>query len=367
VFTLGTNGGGFSVLWNFSAGENNSLGNLTNADGIDPEAGLVLAGTNLYGTTYSGGVWGNGTVFKLNTNGAGFTVLRSFSAGNTNAFGIYTNADGASPEAGLILSGTNLFGAAYLGGSAGSGTLFKLGTNGAGYAVLKTFSATDPNTGTNSDGANPYAGLILSGTTLFGTAENGGMWGNGTVFAINTNGTAFAVLTNFAATDSITGTNISGANPDGGLVLFSNTLFGTANAGGCRGGGTIFEINTNGSAFAILHNFNFATDGAGSYADLILSVEMLSGTTSEGGVWGGGTVFGLNTSVTSPLLTINGSGAGFVVSWPSPSIGFVFEQNTNLATTNWLDFQGTINDNGIIKSATISSPLGASFFRLHYP
>jgi len=367
VFMLGTNGGGFSVLWAFSAGQTNSLGYLTNADGSDPEGGLILSGGNLYGTTYSGGIWGNGTVFSINTNGAGFTVLRSFSAGNTNAAGIYTNADGANPEAGLILSGTNLYGAAYLGGSAGSGTLFKLGTNGAGYTVLKTFSAADPDTGTNSDGANPYTDLMLSGVTLFGTAESGGTGGNGTVFMLGTNGGGFSVLWNFSATDSITGTNTDGANPDGGLLLFSNTLFGTTSAGGCWGDGTMYEINTNGSAFAILHNFDFAADGGSPYADLVLSGNILSGTASVGGVWGGGTVFDLNTTVTSPLLAINGSGAGFIVSWPSPSVGFVLEQNTNLATTNWLNFPGTINDNGIIKSAAINSTSGDLFFRLYYP
>jgi len=152
-----------------------------------------------------------------------------------------------------------------------------------------------------------------------------------------------------------------------GLVLSSDTLFGTTSTGGCWGGGTIFEINTNGNAFANLHNFDFATDGDSPYADLILSGNILSGTTSEGGVWGGGTLFALNNTVTSPLLTINWSGMNGVVSWPSPSTGFVLEQNTNLATTNWLNFPGTVNDNGIIKSAIINSPAGTLFFRLYYP
>ena len=39
--------------------------------------------------------------------------------------------------------------------------------------------------GTNSDGANPYAGLILSGNTLYGTARYGGSSGDGTVFSIS--------------------------------------------------------------------------------------------------------------------------------------------------------------------------------------
>ena len=50
---------------------------------------------------------------------------------------------------------------------------------------------------TNSDGANPYAGLILSGNTLYGTASDGGSSGNGTVFAVNTDGTGFTNLHSF--------------------------------------------------------------------------------------------------------------------------------------------------------------------------
>src|SRR5882672_5985583 len=46
----------------------------------------------------------------------------------------------------------------------------------------------------NSDGRLPVAGLILSSNTLYGTADEGGDWGNGTVFAVNTDGTGFTNL-----------------------------------------------------------------------------------------------------------------------------------------------------------------------------
>src|SRR5439155_7669597 len=39
--------------------------------------------------------------------------------------------------------------------------------------------------GTNSDGANPFGGLILSGNTLYGTATYGGSSGRGTVFSLS--------------------------------------------------------------------------------------------------------------------------------------------------------------------------------------
>src|SRR5437870_4506297 len=52
---------------------------------------------------------------------------------------------------------------------------------------------------TNNDGANPYAGLILSSNTLYGTAASGGNYGYGVVFVIDTDGTGFTNLYSFTA------------------------------------------------------------------------------------------------------------------------------------------------------------------------
>jgi uncharacterized repeat protein (TIGR03803 family) len=63
------------------------------------------------------------------------------------------------------------------------------------FTTLYSFTAS--NNSTNSDGANPEAGLILSGDTLYGTAVNYGGSGYGTVFSTSTDGTVFTVLHNF--------------------------------------------------------------------------------------------------------------------------------------------------------------------------
>jgi len=65
-------------------------------------------------------------VFAVNTDGTGFTTLHSFTAGGTNSSGVFTNSDGAYPQAGLILSGNTLYGTASSGGGSGSGTVFSL-------------------------------------------------------------------------------------------------------------------------------------------------------------------------------------------------------------------------------------------------
>ena len=121
---------------------------------------------------------------------------------------------GANPQAGLIQSGNALYGTAYSGGSSGQGTVFTVNTNGSSFRVLRdSFAATDTSTLTNIDGANPHAGLVLSGNTLYGTAQNGGSSGDGTLFKLNSDGTGFTTLYNFTG-------GSDGANPNGRTDFF---------------------------------------------------------------------------------------------------------------------------------------------------
>ena len=101
-----------------------------------------------------------GTVFAINTNGTGFTNLYNFTG---------FNGEGRT-EAGLIISGNTLYGTTPYGSTTVYGTVFNLNTDGTGFTNLHNFSPYSGSNGTNSDGAFPYAGLILSGNTLYGTA-----------------------------------------------------------------------------------------------------------------------------------------------------------------------------------------------------
>src|SRR5712692_8434009 len=84
-------------------------------DGASPFAGLLRDATgNLYGTTSSGGVFGSGTVFKLDPSG-NETVLHNFTGGG----------DGGRPIAGLIMdTAGNLYGTTGFGGASNAGTVF---------------------------------------------------------------------------------------------------------------------------------------------------------------------------------------------------------------------------------------------------
>jgi uncharacterized repeat protein (TIGR03803 family) len=156
VFKVNTDGSGYAVLKSFTG----------SGDGATPRAGLVLAGSTLYGTTYRGGSGGAGVVFKVNTDGSGYTVLKSFDG-----------SDGMSPVAELVLAGSTLYSTTGAGGTSGDGVIFKVNKDGSGFAVLKNFDG--------SDGRWPYAGLVLAGSTLYGTTSHGGDFDSGVVFSLS--------------------------------------------------------------------------------------------------------------------------------------------------------------------------------------
>ena len=184
-----------------------TFGTLTDFTGFNPKSALVQGGDGtLYGTAYDGEGYVNGTIFKVQPDGSGFAVLKWL----TNTL------DGVNPWAGLTLADSTLYGTTERGGSSNDGTVFKVNTDGTGYTILKNF--------TGSDGANPRAGLTLAGSTLYGTTVYGGSSNYGTVFKVNTDGTGYTVLKHFTGSDS--------GYPVAGLTLSGSALYGTTVVGG---------------------------------------------------------------------------------------------------------------------------------------
>ncbi len=282
--------------------------------------GLVLSGNTFYGTVPGDSETDySGAVYAVSTDGTGFTNVYSFSPVSLYN-SPYINADGAFPNAGLILSGAALYGTTYWGGSAGSGTVFAVSTNGTGFTVLHNFGSS------SSDGSLPEAGLTLAGDALYGTTAYGGTSGNGTVFAIHTNGTGFTNLHSFTAIHTNSSgvyTNSDGAGPGARLILSGNTLYGTAGGGGSSGRGTVFAVSTNGTGFTNLYSFTGGSDGSGP-SGLILSGNTLYGTTF-------GTLFSISFQ---PQLTITPSGKNVILSWTTNVAGFDYTGYTLQSTTN---------------------------------
>jgi uncharacterized repeat protein (TIGR03803 family) len=356
VFAINTDGTDFRTLYSFSG-----------SDGAGPSSrgrALALSGPTLYGTTAHGGSgWsdpstgGYGTVFAINTDGTGFTTLYSFTDGT----------DGAYPN-GVILSGGVLYGTTEVGGDSHDGTLFVVNTDGTGFATLHAFTGAGPcssgcngyASGPNTDGADPYCGIIASGTTLYGTAYVGGTWGNGTVFAVNTDGAGLKILHDFTPAPAPDNTNADGAQPMYSLVQFGTTVYGTTYNGGTFGvnAGIVFAVNTDGSGFTNLHSFR---SESWPY-DLVVSNDSLYGTS---GGWGPGEVFSISLPVNLPQLTITRAGENLILIWPTNFTGFALQSTTNLSpsaiwTTN-LPAPVVINEQN-----TVTNPISGAqqFFRL---
>jgi uncharacterized repeat protein (TIGR03803 family) len=298
VFRINTDGTGFAVLHSFGA--ERLPARPSNDDGARPIARLTLSDHTLYGTTERGGN-NEGTVFKLNTDGTGFSTLHTFAASTGPNL---TNWDGAFPQAELVIAGSSLYGTVWAGGPGRCGTVFKLNADGTGFTVLHRFTVrrSDPynNHGgpCNDDGAYPEAGLVLWGTTLYGTAHTGGRDGNGTVFKLKTDGTGFTVLHTFSARGNSSPDNLNedGEDPKG-LFRFGHSLYGIASVNGLGGWGTLFRLNTDGTGFKVLHHFN-GREGSSPQGTPLLSGNMLYGTANFGGKQGGGTVFRVKTDGT---------------------------------------------------------------------
>lgn len=277
-----------------------------NADGIEPDGGLVLAGGVLYGTTVYGGAGGSGVIFRVNRDGTDFTNLYSFAAaGFEPSTGGYTNSDGAYPAAALLVTNGTIFGTTTAGNPAGGGTVFRINTNGAGFTNLYGFAMTvfDAVTGnhTNAGGASPGGALILYGNALYGTTTEGNPNGYGTLFSITTNGQNFTNLVLFNVTN--------GAAPYSGLTQSNGTFYGTTIDGGANSNGLVFRVNYDGTRFTNLYSFGgelissagYQTnkDGANPYGALVLAGPTLFGTAAGGGAGGAGTVFRVNTDGTA--------------------------------------------------------------------
>jgi len=336
---LGSTNGGNSLIRSFAVV---SADEATNSGGASPSGLLALSGNTLYGTTTAGGAAANGTVFSLSTNGSALAVLHDFSALDSNTG---TNTDGALPYGGLILSGSALYGTASGGGSGGAGVVFAVNTSGNNFTVLHHFTPLDPLAATNTDGAYPGSGLVLSNGTLYGTTIAGGTGGQGVVFSMGADGTGFAILHHFSATDPLLRTNLDGASPCASLALSGSNLYGTASAGGANASGTVFSVNTNGAQFQTLYAFTAMDPTTGTNRDGALPVvgvlplgSSLYGTTFGGGPGGAGTVFSLALPLPPAMITQivhNPNGSVTLSFLGSPNSTNVIQSTTNLIPAAW--------------------------------
>jgi uncharacterized repeat protein (TIGR03803 family) len=268
VFSLALDGTGFAVLRNLTAA----------TDGSSPLDILEGSDGRLYGTATNGGVNSTGTIFRLNKDGTGFSVLRSLVLGT----------DGKNPQSGLIqATDGRLYGTTSVGSTFNGGAIFRLNLDGTGFSVLRAFAV--------ADGYAAYSRLVLaSNVKLYGVTTQGGGNGQGTIFRVNLDGSDFTLLRSLATAD---GTSIFGALTQG----TDQILYGAAGAGGANGNGTLFKINPYDATFSVIWNFAAASDGSAPQAAVAQGTDRkLVGVASSGGGNGNGTIFSLSLT---PRLT----------------------------------------------------------------
>lgn len=258
-----------TVLYSFTGGN----------DGATPDCTLTEDKSgNLYGTTFLGGAYGYGVVFKLAPDGTE-TVLHAFAGGAQ---------DGAQPHGGVWIGKKGwLYGATQGGGPSGDGAVFVLKPSGK-IKILHFFSGTD--------GSTPEAGVILDKQgNIYGTTLRGGSGSVGTVYKVAADGTE-SVLYAFQ-------NGLDGAEPSSDLIQDkSGNLYGTALIGGADYSGVVFEVTPSGTE-KVLYTFTGGADGNLPYSTLIGDGHgNFYGTTAQGGSSNDGVVFKLAPDGTETVL-----------------------------------------------------------------
>jgi uncharacterized repeat protein (TIGR03803 family) len=263
----------YSVIYNFTG---------KGSDGATPYGGPILDRSgNLYGTTYLGGKYGSGSVYRRSRSGPSWTYSSLYSFKGVT--------DVAGPAIGSLAAGADsgLFGTTE--GGREFGTAFEICACPGREIIVHRF-------GVGTDGAQPIGGVVFDAAgNFFGTTSLGGAYGNGTVFEEKRSGDSWTESVIY----SFTGGN-DGTGPPAGVTLDARgNLYGTTSLGGVNGDGVVYELSPSGSGWkqSVLYTFQGLSDGQNPVGGVVVDpAGNLYGTTFDGGVRGGGTVYELSPS-----------------------------------------------------------------------
>ncbi|MBS9524136.1 T9SS type A sorting domain-containing protein [Litoribacter alkaliphilus] len=286
IFSLQNDGSDFTSLRDFVP-----------SDGEIP-VGKPIFGSDgyFYGMTRDGGSNGLGTLYKIKPDGTSFSVIHNFA-----------EPDGTHPLGSLEWGGDNyLYGAAYSGGNAGGGTVFRIRPNGSGFEVLKHFDQEQ-----TDQGFRPSEILLADDGEIYGHASGGNQF-NGLLYSLERDGSDFTILRHFDDPD--------GRYPTEDLIQGSDGyIYGLTEEGGSRRG-TLYKVSLDGSEFMVLRSFNRSEEGFYPIGQLLEYGQ---------GVLYGVLEHGVEEDGDGSIYKINADGSGFevlhrfVFPISSPSSGLV--------------------------------------------
>jgi hypothetical protein len=186
----------------------------------------------------------------------------------------------------------------------------------------------------------------------------------GLVYVYSTNGTLLNTITNPTPENGAAfGAQI--------VVLGKDRLVISAPRDSTTGfeSGSAYVFDINGTLLATINNpapaiydyFGWSMAAFGSEGVIIGA----PGATNAGSAY----LFSVPAPPSAPLLAIQLTTPDTVtVSWPSPSTGFVLQQNTNgVSSVNWSNITTGIQNDGTTKTLVINPASGARFYRLVIP
>jgi uncharacterized repeat protein (TIGR03803 family) len=198
--------------------------------------------------------------------------------------------DGANPSAGVVSLGGSLYGLTEDGGANGYGTIYSLSVTGK-VKVLYSF--------TGYDGYSPEGELLAYGGLLYGTVPAGFNSFYGGVYSITTSG-SFTMLHKFSGVDGI--------NPAAGLIAAGGVLYGTTYQGGAHGVGTLYAMGTTGGEHVVYSFGGYSHDATYPGGSLLFWKNKLWGASNGGGTYNDGTVFSVTTAGKETVLYSFGNG-----------------------------------------------------------
>lgn len=327
-----------------------TLATFNGANGDLPYSGLVAdSAGNMYGTTFYGGDYGYGSIFKLDAATHAMSSVGSFNAtngsnpvnygqlvidGQGNLFG--TTATGGANHSGTVFqwsaathaistlvsfdrattgylpygalsvdSSGNLYGTTQFGGPKNGGSVFKIDADTHAFNTLKTFQFVD-----SGEGWSPLSAPIIdSHGNLYGTTAV-------TIYRIDAQTHAFATVARFPVADN--GDAPKGEAPTGLAIGPDGNLYGTTRDGGDTNNGVVFEFDTTSQSLTALASFNGGNGSLPHGAAIFGPDGKLYGTTYGGGDSGPGTVFAfdLATQAITTLASFDGNNGANPTSTP---------------------------------------------------